>query len=277
MKELVAVVVLYNFNEKVIENIMSYNKYCKIVYAIDNSETKSKYEHELRKIDNLEYIRLGENYGIAKALNEGIKLAQKVNTKWVLTMDQDSYINNDIIKVYEEELKKLNAEDIAILSPVYNIDRKKLEVYKGIKEKEYSMQSANLINIDVYNKIGDFKEDFFIDVVDYEYCLRARKNGYKIIQCGEAILEHSPAITKEKKIFGKKIQFGYCSPIRIYYQARNLLWTAKKYKSIKMLEILIVKLLKILLLFDNKKKFLKYYAKGIKDCIKNRFGKGEEI
>lgn len=43
------------------------------------------------------------------------------------------------------------------------------------------MQSANLVNVEVYKKLGKYREEYFIDCVDYEYCLRARENQYSII------------------------------------------------------------------------------------------------
>ena len=267
------IVVLYNFNKKVVENIRTYTKYCEIVYAIDNSDKKNNLLEELNKIENLEYISLGENKGIAKALNVGIEKAKENGYKWALTMDQDSYFTENLLDKYEKIIKIKNTDKIAIISPTYKYDKKKLETFSGYKQVEYIMQSANLINIKIWEEIGKFKEEFFIDVVDYEYCLRCNKKEYKIIQSGEAVLEHSPAITKSKKILGKELKYGYCSKTRIYYQARNLLWTAKKYKSIKMYLILMIKWLKILLLFDKKKEFFKAYYKGIKDCKINKFGK----
>lgn len=272
--KIAGVVILYNFDNNIIENIKTYTQYCKTIYAIDNSDKKINSLKDLKNIKNIEYIPLGENKGIATALNIGIEKALKDGYEWVLTMDQDSYLKMDILKYYKEILEK--EEKIAVIAPNYNFDRKKLKTFMGVKQVKYVMQSANLINTKIWNEVGKYKEEFFIDVVDYEYCLRCNKKGYKIIQSGEAVLEHSPAITKSKKILGKELKYGYCSKTRIYYQARNLLWTARKYKSINMYIILIVKWLKILLLFDKKKEFFRAYNKGIKDCKNNRFGKEHE-
>ena len=99
------IVVLYNFNKKVVENIRTYTKYCEIVYAIDNSDKKNNLLEELNKIENLEYISLGENKGIAKALNVGIEKAKENGYKWALTMDQDSYFTENLLDKYEKNNK----------------------------------------------------------------------------------------------------------------------------------------------------------------------------
>ena len=63
------------------------------------------------------------------------------------------------------------------------------------------MQSGNLVNAAADEKLGDYKEEYFIDCVDYEYCLRAKRYGtYRIVQCGSAVLKHQPAVTCEKSL-----------------------------------------------------------------------------
>lgn len=265
-----SVTILYNFNEDVINNIKTYENFVDEVILIDNSDEKKYFERYKKDIEKYTYISMGENTGIAKALNEGINYSKKKGYEWVLTMDQDSCLTRNIIDEYKNIINKKKDEKIVILSPVYVFDRKKNKKFQGTKEIDYVMQSANLLNIKRFLDIGEFKEEFFIDVVDYEFCLRARKKGYKIISCGEIEVIHNPGITKESKLL--KIKYGYCNKFRIYYQARNLLWTAKEYKNIKMLFILLYKFTKIVLFFDKKREFLHYYFKGIKDCKQNKWG-----
>ena len=269
--QILGIVVLYNFDNEIINNIKTYCNYCDKTIAIDNSEDKCKDSvNKLKEIKNLEYVNLGGNYGIAKALNIGMQYAINNEYNWALTMDQDSKFNDNIINEYFKTLKDVFLDDIAVISPNYYFDRKINKTYSGYKELQYTMQSGNLINVEVYKKIGKFKEEFFIDGVDYEYCIRANKQKYKIIECGNAILYHKPAITK-KTFFGFK--YGYCNSTRIYYQVRNLLWISKEYCNFKMILIVIYKLFKILFLFDNKIEYLRMFKLGVKDFKKDRLGK----
>ena len=265
-----SVTVLYNFNEDVIKNLKTYEKFVDEVILIDNSDEKKYYEKYKEDINKYTYISMNGNVGIAKALNEGIKYSKEKGYEWVLTMDQDTCLTTNIIYEYKNIINQKKDNKIVILSPMYIFDRRKTKKNQKIKEIEYVMQSANLLNIKKFLDIGTFKEEFFIDVVDYEFCLRARKKKYKIISCGNIKVIHNPGITKKTKFLN--IKYGYCNKFRIYYQARNLLWTARKYKNIKMLAILFYKLIKIILFFDNKKQFLYYYFKGIKDCKQNKWG-----
>lgn len=270
-EEILAIVIAYNIEEKIIlQNINSYKNYVDKVIIVDNSDKENKL-NELSD-EKIAYLKLNDNLGIAKALNEGIYYAIKHNYKFVLTMDQDSKFNNNLI----EEYSKNYGKDIIIYSPNYIIERKHNKEYKVDSQYLYwTMTSGNLINLELFQKVGMFKEEFFIDGVDYEYCLRARKNGYKILQCNKAILLHNPGITKIKKILFWNYKYGYMSPTRMYYQIRNLKYISKEYKSFRAELIIIIKFLKIVLLFDNKKEFFTMFKKGIKDCKENKFGKIE--
>ena len=135
------------------------------------------------------------------------------------------------------------------------------------------MQSGSLFKRNVFNKIGYFNEDLFLDVVDYEFFIRMKKAGIKLIRVNSAVLTHHPATTRELKMGRFKFKYGVASPVRYYYQARNLLWTAKKYHSKKLYIILMIKWLKIVLLFKNKKEYLRLYKNGLQDAKNNRLGK----
>ncbi len=269
--KIAAVVVVYNPEiEQLKRNIESYASYVNEVIAVDNSDYNIDYNSF--NIEKIVWMKQHENYGIGKALNVGVNKAIEDGCDYVLTMDQDSKFSNNLI---DEYLKYVN-ESIAILSPNYIIDRKKNKQYKEKTNTMYwTMTSGSLLSIKAYKKIGNFKEEFFIDAVDYEYCLRARANGYKIIQVNSAYLLHNPGITKEKKILFFNYKYGYMSPLRLYYQIRNLSCIAKEFKSYRSYLVIIMKLAKIFLLFDNKKEFLKMFKKARKDFKNNKYGKYE--
>lgn len=272
------VVVLYNPDSKIIDNIESYLKYLDKLYIVDNSAECCNCLKNIREDLNsyqIEYIWMGENVGIAKAINVAAQRALQEKYEWLLTMDQDSSFKTNILNIYSEFILKNRRDDVAILSPLYLTDRK-CDIAKGKYESVYwTMQSANLVNLNIYSEVGGFNESYFIDCVDYEYCLRVKKNGYAIVRCNEAILNHNPAITREICIFRKKYKYGYASPIRIYYQVRNALYMFRKYHNIHSIQIVIIKFAKILILFDNKKMFLNYFFMAMNDCMKNISGKKE--
>lgn len=280
--KIAAVVILYNPCTAVIDNINTYINQVDLIILVDNTEKKdfSKYASlyiadtlSKTKADKVKYIPLNKNYGIARALNVGIKEAEKEKITYILTMDQDSKFKNNIIGIYEQFLNQAGYGKY-ILSPMYDTGRNKGKKEHVLYEKvNYTMQSANLFNCKIFDDIGFFKEDFFIDVVDYEYCLRAKKRGYKIIRCNKAVLKHEPASGREKKFGHFKLRYGYASPERYYYQIRNLLWTGIYYKNPGMFKWIIIKLLKILFLFPDKTEYLSMAGKAAANALHNKLGK----
>lgn len=265
------VVVIYNPDIQVMNNIKKYPKLDEVI-LVDNSLKNNEALFKDILNDNIKYIPLMSNTGIAHALNIGIKKLSP-NVNYVITMDQDSVLNNGIIEAYRkyENVHK----EISALTPQYNTDRNPVVAKKGYKSVELSMQSGTLFNREIFNEIGYFDENLFMDVVDWEFFLRMKKNGYKLIQCDEAVLNHNPAKTRVKNLLLYKLKYGVASPTRYYYQARNLLWVAKKYNSKSLYKNLIVKWLKILLLFDDKKEYFNKFSKGIKDANDGKLGKYE--
>lgn len=83
------VVVLYNPDPIVIQNIQSYLPFLYVLYVIDNSESPNmNIVEQLRELgEKIKYIALGENRGVAYALNLGATLAIESGADWLLTMD----------------------------------------------------------------------------------------------------------------------------------------------------------------------------------------------
>lgn len=265
----VAIVVSYNIEKKeLMEHINTYINYVDKVIIADNSDRDMQLN--LIEDNRIIYLGLGGNKGIAYALNQGIRYAINQGYKFALTMDQDSKFQNNLI----DEFCKYYDEDIIIYSPNYLISRKKQKQYKkDTKELYWTMTSGNLLNLENFEMVGEFREDFFIDGVDYEYCIRARKAGYKILQCNNAKLNHNPGIEKVKNLIFFEYKYGYMSPTRMYYQVRNLSAIVKEYKSLRALAVIFIKFAKIILLFENKIEFLKMFKKGIIDFKNNNYGK----
>ena len=174
-----AIVVAYNMiPEKLIQRILTYSSYVNEVVIVDNS-TENFHIKDLCSKHEYKYISMNGNYGIAAALNKGIEYCVDKNYDYVLTMDQDSEFINNPIRYYQQKYD----ENIIIYCPNYIISRRANKKHnKKFKYVDWTMASGNLLNLNLFKKNGLFREDFFIDGVDYEYCLRAKKNGFKILK-----------------------------------------------------------------------------------------------
>ncbi len=142
-------------------------------------------------------------------------------------------------------------------------DRSKATRYVGYRNVDWSMTSGWLVNIKIFQKQNGFFEGLFVDGLDMDYCYKSHENGYEIIECGQAVINHNPAETRS--VFG--IKYGIASPNRYYMQARQLIWCWKRYKKITILGIYFYKWMKVLILFPNKLNYIKAMKLGSKNGI----------
>lgn len=232
--KLAAVVVLYNPEPNIIDNILSYINKVDRLYIVDNSEIPDQnLITQITNIKNTEYISNKENLGIAKALNIGSFKAINDQYHWLLTIDQDSKPQKDMINNLTDFIEKNDMANIAIISPVQIIQANQDITHSTLfAEKDQVMTSGNILNLKIFQKVNGFLDYLFIDQVDHEYCLRIRSHGYKIIQINNAFLDHKLGERKKIKLLFFTKERNQHSPLRIYYIFRNGLYVNKKYKKL---------------------------------------------
>lgn len=272
--KLACVVVWYNPSKKEKENIKTYLKYVDKLYIVDNSE----YKNEFSKNKKVKYIFNGDNLGIAFALNIGAKEAIKDKFDWLLTMDQDTSFKNDDVKKIFEFIQENDMKNIGIVSPWHDT---KLHIKKPKEKIDYPidvMTSGNFLNLKIYQKIGGFKEEYFIDGVDIEYCLRLKKYNYKVMRLNNYSIKHNLGNICYKHFFKKELLCLNHNYLRVYYRVRNYNYIKQEYQQVapEFCNILVkIKALIWCIIFyeDDKLKKLKsiYYAK--KDFKHNIYGK----
>jgi len=258
-----AVVVLYNPSKEEIQNINTYKNKVAHTVIIDNSDENNRalIDNIVSINSNITYYSEQNNLGLAKAFNLGIDILYQKGCQWVLLFDADSKIGSDIFTIYKNTIQKYNNNKVALFAPVHIHERSKNKPYNGYKEIKWSMTSGCLYNCEIFIKQEGFFEKLFVDGLDMDYCLKSHENHYLIIECGNAIINHSPA--KTKKILG--IKYGIDAPFRYFMQARQLIWCWKRYNNLSMLLIYIYKWGKVIFLFPNKKEYIKSMIKGTKE------------
>lgn len=279
------VVVLYNPDESILKNIESYVNEINKLYIVDNSENKNKdLINKIEKISNkCIYIDNNGNKGIAYALNIGAKMAINNRADFLLTMDQDSCFLGKNLQILLNYILNINDyKNIGIVSPAHSTHLKNSKIYTDEEKVMTIMTSGNLINLDAFKVIGGFKDYYFIDAVDWEYCLNLNVNNYKIIKFNKSILEHNLGDSStHKSFFNKYIEVYNHNKIRKYYIIRNKLLISKEYfKYYPKLSLLYIKSIfvdfkNVIFYEKNKIEKIKYMLKGIYHFFCNKFGKIE--
>lgn len=273
-----AVVVLYNPDQSVLDNIKTYSPVVNKVFAIDNS---TKLNEELvklikKEIKNVEYISLNGNQGIAKALNVGLKETIRDKADYCLTMDQDSRFPTDKIEDIKKYLES-SKEDYGIISlNAKGVDDN--DDFEGIRDVDVWITSGNFIIVENYLKTNGFKEELFIDLVDFELCEQFHNINKKVGIIGEITIDHKIGEPTIKRLLWKKIKVDNHSPIRYYYQYRNTEYLYRRNKAFYKrwhrdgYKVQLVQML----VGENKKERLKMIRKGRRDGRKGILGPYKE-
>lgn len=192
-----------------------------------NVDTYAPYVHRVVIVDNTD-----DNIGIAAALNRGIRECIAGGAKWVLTMDQDSCFNdnendndNNIYSL-RHYIAEANAypdiADVGLFSPVQDYRSVRTQDAPPYRNLLAVMTSGNLLNTAVYQQTHGFREEFFIDEVDNEYCIQLHELGYSVTLVTGAHLRHQLGERQTIRLLGLwKKEIITHTPQRYYYMSRN--------------------------------------------------------
>lgn len=269
-----ATIALYNpEKEKLIRNINAIAPQVEKVILIDNaSQNQEMIEATCSLFENIYLMKNSDNKGIAAALNQGVAFAAMQGAEWVITLDQDSECSPIMANEYK---KYIMTKNIGILCPI-EIDRnyfKNLQIGYELQEVDKCITSGSMIRVNVWEEIGKFQEELFIDFVDNDFCMRVKLGGYKICRVNTVVMLQEIGNAKGNYTFlWKKPYVCNHSALRKYYIFRNWHYYINRYKhgiskymeKYKMLKFFF----KTLMYEDRKLEKAKAMFRGYKDTKK---------
>jgi rhamnosyltransferase len=217
---------------------------------------------------------LGENRGLGYALNLGARRAEELGYEWLLTMDQDSIADPAMVT----SLLALAEHNPSVrcISPNIALHGRPPQSLKA-GPVDYAITSGNLIRLDVWKGAGPFNEDYFIDCVDFDFSLRARREGYAIHKAPAALLYHELGQELEvRRPFDRF--YTQHSPLRRYYMFRNFMYLARAHvllepRFIGKLLLMHVLLLALMLVYEPMlKQNIRFICRGLVDFFLGRKG-----
>ena len=241
--KIAAIIVLYFPNETLLISLLnSLKNTLSYLIVIDNTPSDKQKRVSLDWFESKDYDvgyhSLGDNFGIAKAQNIGIKLAIDYNCDHIILFDQDSVASegmiNELLSAEQSLLAK--GHNVGSVGPVF-IDEKTRECAKVIRygniftkripvtnndlnpiKADYLISSGSLIRTSVLKDVGLIYEDLFIDWVDIEWALRAGNFGYVHFTIPRAFMMHSIG---DSFIDVGMRKVNLHSDVRHYYIVRN--------------------------------------------------------
>lgn len=231
-----AVVVLYFPDSGVQERLYRIKKQVDAVVIVDNSGNDATNTiPEGGEEQRIHFIHNESNLGVATALNQGVQWAEQHGFKWVLLFDQDTEpmegMSHVLMDVYQAYCKKGEKALVGAnyINGLGNIQISCQEEAALWIAQKTIITSGTLLSLEIYHIIGPFRDEFFIDAVDYEYCLKARAKGIWVVLSCEPLMTHTIGLQTKHSLPWKKTAVSNHNAVRRYYMARNNLVLAREY------------------------------------------------
>lgn len=280
---IIAGIVLFNPEIKRLrENLDAIHGQVDKVLLVDNaSENVEEVEMFLKEYANAYLIKNEKNEGIAYALNQILRFAQKEKAEWFITLDQDSVCKQDLVTVYRKYTK---IENVAMMTCQIR-DRNFTERKRTGEQKEYNfvtycITSGSFVNTRLCKECGGWDERLFIDNVDGDICINFKIHGYRVLCINYEGLLHEVGQGRNVHFLWVKGCVYNHPPFRHYFIARNHIYVARKYpgeyRLIDEIKRELRSISQILLFEKEKKAKMAARMKGVKDGL--RMGiEGENI
>ncbi|QAA32020.1 glycosyltransferase family 2 protein [Clostridium manihotivorum] len=284
-------IVILNFNsytetlrclESVLDN--DYSNYQVVV--VDNNSTDASKEILDNHSDKFKLLTNSTNLGYANGNNVGIKYALENNADYVCILNNDVEVEKNFLS---ELINYMNVnENVGIAGPCIcdfqerdnvqsmgaNINlftglaqaKGKNTSYTSIKEDSLSVDylggACFVARKEVFKKIGLIPEMYFLFFEETEFCLKAKKAGYKLICLNSSRVYHKQSATISKY---KGLSYFFLNRNRIVFMRRN----AKLYHKVIFSFYIIIETFARKVLKNEPLSLFRVYLDGLKADVNN--------
>ncbi len=268
------------------------------IIVVNNGSTDGTLSLLSAKYPQVTVLDLPANAGVGGGYSAGLSYAaNQMKHDWVWLLDHDSIPMHDGLEALVRGLGRTEAvrERVGIVAPV-PVHPETLLCYPGMLWRkgwvrpssdclnqplcfvDAVISSGSLVRSEVVERVGLPRADFFIDFVDYEYCLRLRRHGYRIAMVRDSLLHHAVGNPRTINILGYSKAWGGHAPWREYYISRNETFTIWNYfpdwkSKFSVLRRLLRHFLAILAFGEHKAACVKMMLLGFVDGRAGRLGK----
>lgn len=284
-----AVIVTFHPSARMVGAIADVFEQVDGLVVVDNGSNADELDLLRMSSQNLGFdlIENGENLGIADALNQGVRWSKSRNYPWVILFDQDSRITDGFItQMFAAWECHPHREQVVSVHPRYVDSETGIEpLVRRARDggPVLSMTSGALMPVWIFDRIGEFASEYFIDWVDFEYCFRIRAAGYLIADSRQAVLLHRAGRPQSLSFLGFSFRPTHHSAMRRYYLSRNRIAVYRKYFRAFPIWVLqsmyesLRETFKCFLGDQNRARKFRNFLLGTWDGLTGRMGKREDL
>ena len=229
------VIPVYNAFKELTELLMSIEKYTVLknyeVLILDDASEDSRIERTLADHNSIKYIKNIKNRGFVKSVNRAVS---EVNGKYILLLNSDIQLLNDISSILLERLSK--NKNIALCGPKILFPDGKLQEagclihsncqtemtgfgddpndgrYSFDRYVDYISGACWMFEKSLFKELGGLDTEYSPAYVeDVDFCTGAVKRGKKILYVSDALIMHHLSISSQ----------SLSNSYKIYHSAKN--------------------------------------------------------
>lgn len=263
MKRVSVVIVNWNGKNDTVDCLSSLRKlktqdYDLRVYVIDNGSTDDSVDVIRREHDWVTVVETGENLGFSGGTNVGIRRALREKAQYVWLLNNDTIVDRDALSV----LDAFTDENIGIAgSKIYfapgkeyhrnryskneqgkviwyaggqidwanmyashrGVDFVDTGQFRSVEDTPFVTGCSMIVRRSVYDAIGLLDERYYLYLEDVDFCLRAKRHGFRIVFVPSSVLWH----------IGAGSSGGAGNPLHEYYITRNRLLIGMTYAPLR--------------------------------------------
>lgn len=228
-----AVIVTFNPDSGVVERIHAISTQVERIIVVDNASGPDGLSFIKSLDDSIAVVRNSHNLGIATALNQGLRQLREEGYLWAITFDQDTSIWEDLFAEFRAVYRRFpEKEALAVIGAGYtgSTEQDAPRAASGCwRVRKTVITSGSLMSLAAFLHIGDFHDEFFIDHVDHDYCLRAWSDGYVVIQCKRPTMSHRIGNVRTLNLGFARVKISLHTSWRYYFRYRNHIFLAKRH------------------------------------------------
>lgn len=226
--KILGIVILYYPDGKVKQNVLSYLGELDKLILWDNTPPPDRRKITFDTLSEQKLIRrdAGRNMGIGLPLNRAVRYGLENGYTHLLTMDQDSRFAPGMFGAFLRSVRnRREGTEVSFSANTHPYVPGQPET----EEVKITITSGTIYHLSALQAVGLFREDFFIDAVDTEFCFRARKQNWRMVRINTVYMHHVLGdITVKPFLWGKLASPNY-SAQRTYYLVRNSLYLRRLY------------------------------------------------
>ncbi len=228
-RKICAVVVTWNPDDAFPQRLEAIRAQVDCVVIVDNASTGNSAAMLKALCPSHQCLRNDENLGVASALNLGVTWADAHGYPRVVLFDQDTQVDDGLVERLCDEWKAWSGTaPIGVLGARFVDVRRHVPLAQcadtaGSDAVDWVITSGSLLLVELWRKLGGFRDDLFIDFVDTEFCWRVRHSGYAVLRTRAVLMQHAVGAYRTHRLLGRTTCSSHHSADRRYYMTRNFI------------------------------------------------------